>query len=119
TRVSHSAITARCLFQAADGIRGFHGTGVQPCARPISTPAMVREAAASGIVHGIKPYPAGATTSADAGVRDLARVHPVLEAMAERSEERRVGNGCRRHRSPRAECEGTTAPQNRVKTAAH
>jgi dihydroorotase len=48
-----------------------------------TTPAMVREAAASGIVHGIKLYPAGATTNSDAGVRDLARVHPVLEAMAE------------------------------------
>jgi dihydroorotase len=46
-----------------------------------TTPAMVREAAQSGIVHGIKLYPAGATTNSDAGVRDLARVQRVLEAM--------------------------------------
>ncbi len=46
-----------------------------------TTPAMVREAAQSGFVHGIKLYPAGATTNSDAGVRDLARVQPVLEAM--------------------------------------
>ncbi|NLD53273.1 MAG: dihydroorotase [Burkholderiaceae bacterium] len=46
-----------------------------------TTPAAVREAARSGIVHGIKLYPAGATTNSDAGVRDLARVQSVLEAM--------------------------------------
>ncbi len=46
-----------------------------------TTPAMVREAAQSGIVHGIKLYPAGATTNSDAGVRDLGRVQAVLEAM--------------------------------------
>ena len=31
----------------------------------------------------VKLYPAGATTNSDAGVRDLARVAPVLEAMQE------------------------------------
>ncbi len=41
----------------------------------------VLEARASGLVHGVKLYPAGATTNSDAGVTDIARVHPALEAM--------------------------------------
>jgi len=43
----------------------------------------VREAAASGLIHGIKLYPAGATTNSDAGVTDLAHCSAALEAMAE------------------------------------
>ncbi len=35
----------------------------------------------SGVVHAVKLYPAGATTHADAGVTNLARTYPVLEAM--------------------------------------
>ncbi len=47
-----------------------------------STPVAEIEAAkASGIVHGIKLYPAGATTNSDAGVGSVERVYPVLEAM--------------------------------------
>ncbi len=37
----------------------------------------------SGIVHGIKLYPAGATTNSDEGVTDLDRVIHVFEAMEE------------------------------------
>lgn len=37
----------------------------------------------SGRVQGVKLYPAGATTHSEAGVRDVTRVQPVLEAMAE------------------------------------
>ncbi len=48
-----------------------------------TTPAEIRRARASGCVHGVKLYPAGATTHSDAGVRDVTRVYPVLEAMAE------------------------------------
>ncbi|MFC3532644.1 dihydroorotase [Vogesella facilis] len=43
----------------------------------------VRKAKASGFVHGIKLYPAGATTNSDAGVRDVANAMTALEAMAE------------------------------------
>ena len=39
--------------------------------------------ARSGLIKGVKLYPAGATTNSDAGVRDLARVTGVLERMAE------------------------------------
>jgi dihydroorotase len=36
-----------------------------------------------GLVKAVKLYPAGATTNSHAGVRDLAKVAPVLERMAE------------------------------------
>lgn len=41
----------------------------------------IRAARASGIVQGAKLYPAGATTNSDAGVTDIARLRPALEAM--------------------------------------
>ena len=41
----------------------------------------VARAADSPAIHGIKLYPAGATTNSDAGVNDLSRLYPVLEAM--------------------------------------
>lgn len=43
--------------------------------------ADINEAKASGIVHGVKLYPAGATTNSDSGVTDLARCRAALEAM--------------------------------------
>ncbi len=45
-------------------------------------PADVAAAAAEGLVHAVKLYPAGATTNSHAGVRDIAAVMPVLERMA-------------------------------------
>jgi dihydroorotase len=41
----------------------------------------IERAKASGTVFAVKYYPAGATTNSQDGVRDLARVYPVLEAM--------------------------------------
>src|SRR5690606_30374837 len=42
----------------------------------------IKRASDSGVVHGIKLYPAGATTNSDAGVTDLlACCAPALEAM--------------------------------------
>jgi dihydroorotase len=46
-------------------------------------PADVAAAHAEGLVTAVKLYPAGATTNSASGVRDLARVMPVLEKMAE------------------------------------
>ncbi|KJV29925.1 dihydroorotase [Aquitalea magnusonii] len=43
----------------------------------------VRKARASGFVHGIKLYPAGATTNSDFGVSSIDKAMPALEAMAE------------------------------------
>jgi dihydroorotase len=49
-----------------------------------NTPAdEIRRAAASGFVHGVKLYPAGATTNSDSGVTDLRHVRPALEVMQE------------------------------------
>lgn len=44
----------------------------------------VDRAKASGIVHGFKLYPSGATTHSEAGVTDIRRIAAVLERMAER-----------------------------------
>ncbi|MEO1312789.1 MAG: dihydroorotase [Pseudomonadota bacterium] len=48
-----------------------------------TAPDDVAKAAASGLVHAVKLYPAGATTNSDSGVRDFDKVRPVLERMAE------------------------------------
>ena len=49
-----------------------------------STPVdEIRRAKASGIVHGVKLYPAGATTNSDSGVTDIRRPRAALEAMQE------------------------------------
>ena len=43
----------------------------------------IKRAKASGIIHGVKLYPAGATTNSDSGVSDLAKCTNALEAMQE------------------------------------
>jgi dihydroorotase len=48
-----------------------------------TSPDEIARARASGVVHAVKYYPAGATTHSDAGVTDLARVHAVLARMEE------------------------------------
>jgi len=48
-----------------------------------TTPKIIREAKATGIVHGLKLYPAGATTNSDKGVTDIKNIYPALEAMQE------------------------------------
>ncbi|PVX97967.1 dihydroorotase [Paraburkholderia unamae] len=46
-------------------------------------PEEIRRAKASGFVHGVKLYPAGATTNSDAGVTDIRKCAKTLEAMQE------------------------------------
>ena len=46
-----------------------------------TTPAEIAVAKASGIVHAVKYYPAGATTNSDSGVTALDRAYPALAAM--------------------------------------
>ena len=48
-----------------------------------TTPADIRAAKASGHVHAVKYYPAGATTNSQSGVTDLAHCNAVFEAMQE------------------------------------
>jgi len=50
---------------------------------PTVTPAVIAEARASGVVHGVKLYPAGVTTNSAAGVLDVAAYHAVFAAMQE------------------------------------
>jgi len=41
----------------------------------------INKARASGMVHAVKLYPAGATTNSDAGVTDIRKTYAALEAM--------------------------------------
>jgi len=63
------------------------GTGFEPLMTLYLTdntsPEEIVRAAESGSLHGVKLYPAGATTNSDSGVTDVARVDPALRAMAE------------------------------------
>src|SRR5258708_14290578 len=49
----------------------------------VTPPDEIRRARDSGVVHGVKLYPSGATTHSDSGVSDLQRCTPALEAMQE------------------------------------
>jgi len=46
-------------------------------------PDEIRRARASGFVHAVKYYPAGATTNSDSGVTDLTKAYPAIAAMEE------------------------------------
>src|SRR5690606_41201445 len=70
--------TMAFFFQAEDGIRDFHVTGVQTCALPISASAAITQNT------GVSP-PASALDS---------------RSRWPRSEERRVGKECRYRRAP-------------------
>lgn len=47
-----------------------------------TSPQTILAAKASGLVHAVKLYPAGATTHSDAGVTAIDKAMPALEAMA-------------------------------------
>jgi dihydroorotase len=49
----------------------------------LTSPGEVIEAAADDTIVGVKLYPAGATTNSEAGVTDLDRVMPTIEAMSD------------------------------------
>ena len=46
-----------------------------------TAPEEIARAQASGFVHGVKLYPAGATTNSDSGVTDITKCYPTLAAM--------------------------------------
>lgn len=48
-----------------------------------TTAEEIKKAKASGIIHGVKLYPAGATTNSDSGVTSLDKCAPALAAMEE------------------------------------
>src|SRR5690606_40224492 len=91
-------------FQAEDGIRDFHVTGVQTCALPICCKAMLVEAeAAQEVIERNRSEPRGIVrvscpvtlveTQVAQMVADFMVRHPQVEIHLEatRSEERRVG----------------------------
>src|SRR5690625_6149272 len=92
------------FFQAEDGIRDGHVTGVQTCALPIlSRWPNLRILARAGIFQGVQPSAVAALTKQLQPV-DFPRGHTVF-AEGEpgdrlRSEERRVGKEGRAGRSP-------------------
>ncbi len=63
------------------------GSGFEPLMTLYLTdntpPEEIARARASGFVHAVKYYPAGATTNSDSGVTDLARCYPTLQALAD------------------------------------
>ncbi|MHB1214020.1 MAG: dihydroorotase [Thiobacillus sp.] len=48
-----------------------------------TAPDEIRRARASGFVHAVKYYPAGATTNSDSGVTELTQAYPAIAAMEE------------------------------------
>jgi dihydroorotase len=48
---------------------------------PSITPETVKAAKASGLIYGIKSYPAGVTTNSSSGVVDYEQFYPVFKAM--------------------------------------
>src|SRR5690606_40740780 len=89
------------FFQAEDGIRDFHVTGVQTCALPIS--ALAGRTAAGGLSRPDVPAPGKKRPGekGDASVPALRRRRSGCIGLARRrpgigrSEERRVGKECR------------------------
>ncbi|MFO7541903.1 MAG: dihydroorotase [Thiobacillus sp.] len=64
-----------------------HGAAFEPLMTLYLTdntqPDEIRRARASGFVHAVKYYPAGATTNSDSGVTDLGKAYPAIAAMEE------------------------------------
>src|SRR5690606_40364094 len=90
------------FFRAEDGIRGFHVTGVQTCALPIS--ARPADASAKSSSPRGRPGPlvisardafAGADGLHACTPRNWIRRTGVFTVRSGRSEERRVGKACR------------------------
>src|SRR5690606_39558737 len=91
------------FFQAEDGIRDFHVTGVQTCALPISSPEQLK---AEGLVAAVRAVNLEVREGeifvimglSGSGKSTLVRC---LSRLVEpRSEERRVGKECRSRWSP-------------------
>src|SRR5439155_11483005 len=85
------------FFQAEDGIRDGHVTGVQTCALPILSPKSASTAAGERTLDRIdRRLLARLQQDGRAAVSQLAReVHLTVTPTLERSEERRVGKECR------------------------
>src|SRR5690606_41068332 len=94
------------FFQAEDGIRDFHVTGVQTCALPISRERLQALARGESAPPAVGPVPvADAPDFTEAVARLIAERRTTIDWLATlddaawdenlRSEERRVGKECR------------------------
>src|SRR5690606_39500781 len=98
------------FFQAEDGIRDFHVTGVQTCALPISPPTTAPDVRGGGaftvasdvfalglllyrLLTGLRAFPPVS----------FHHHSPPVSGFSHRSEERRVGKECRVRCLPRAD----------------
>src|SRR5690606_39558612 len=88
------------FFQAEDGIRDFHVTGVQTCALPISSEPVVSESQYGGWSGAVTDIPGSTSASAVAISTLTTTAKDVLEGAFMRSEERRVGKEWRCGGSP-------------------
>src|SRR5690606_40120088 len=93
------------FFQAEDGIRDFHVTGVQTCALPISlsraSSRRCTKASTSACWHCL--HPAARSPSPPTLISDASSAIPTgtpSTTSVPRSEERRVGKECRSRWSP-------------------
>src|SRR5690606_41184745 len=91
------------FFQAEDGIRDFHVTGVQTCALPILDLLVAMNAAALKVNLGrVRPGGTVIVNTNSFERRDLELAHYDSNPLEDgtRSEERRVGKEGRSRRSP-------------------
>src|SRR5690606_40919818 len=87
------------FFQAEDGIRDFHVTGVQTCALPIfidATIHLIRNKDAS--IEDLMQYVQGPDFPTGASIYGRAGIHQAY-TTGRRAEERRVGKECSSRRS--------------------
>src|SRR5690606_40092942 len=116
--LSVSSVFILFFFQAEDGIRDFHVTGVQTCALPILGifAEICRNLLPAGVVNIVSGYgvPVGDKIARHPDVRRIGFTGSIETGLAIRSEERRVGKECRARRSPydeRTETAGSKAGQ--------
>src|SRR5690606_39989143 len=109
--------TSCFFFQAEDGIRDFHVTGVQTCALPISAYASMRPGLRRSLVELQGRVTSSPMAEMESGSRILSRANRLptspearCGAMpASRSEERRVGKEGRSQRGAQAAQENSQA----------
>src|SRR5690606_39392624 len=92
------------FYQAEDGIRGFHVTGVQTCALPISSSHHVdtigRRLSRIGRLRKTKPAIQSLCRCVVGKDKERTFLNAEFLTTAPRSEERRVGKECRPRGSP-------------------
>src|SRR5690606_40527556 len=99
------------FFQAEDGIRDFHVTGVQTCALPISlkaeptpkaprTEGSAKDGAATKQAHKPKGEPKPSRKTGGERLVEMLTLRDGGVTIGDRSEERRVGKECRDRWSP-------------------